>query len=197
MQWEAWLSHRPTLVLARIFLGKLGKEDTLALTLVQTSNITTYFMLFSRSPSPGEKAAPATPLSQLHHSSTPTAPAQSHLLGPHDVPDYRKGFYEVSLHYWREQSLTLSPLQTLSKKHTINAAISCWCVWFFIPSGQKLSKLPCYLPSIFMSAIFDLLPQNQNPSLNTEISALKKEVFILKSVLQAFFLCHIPSMPME
>lgn len=52
MEWEAWLSHRPTLVSARIFPGKLGKEDTLGLTLVQISNITTYFMLFSRLPSP-------------------------------------------------------------------------------------------------------------------------------------------------
>lgn len=57
MEWEVWLSHRPTLVLARVFLGKLGKEDTLGLTLVQISNITTYFMLFRRSPSPGGKDA--------------------------------------------------------------------------------------------------------------------------------------------
>lgn len=84
MQWEAWLSHRPTLVLARIFLGKLGKEDTLGLTLVQISNITTYFMLFSRSPSPGGKDAtykgctcnptfPAVP-QQHSHSSCPEPP---------------------------------------------------------------------------------------------------------------------------
>lgn len=118
MEWEACLSHRPTLVLARIFLGKLGKEDTLGLTLVQISNITTYFISFSKSPSPGGKDATYKGYScNLTFPATPTGPAQSHLLGPQDVPDYRKGFYEVSLHYGREQSLTPSPLQALSKQH--------------------------------------------------------------------------------
>lgn len=75
---------------------------------------------------------PAISLSYLYHRSIPIGPAQSHLLRPQNVPEYRKGFYEVSLHYWRDQSLTPSTLQTLSKKQTKNVAISCWCVFFNI-----------------------------------------------------------------
>lgn len=56
-------------------------------------------------------------LSQLYHRSTPIGPAQSHLLGPQDVPDYRKGFYEVSTLLKRAASHTLTP--SLSQKGTL------------------------------------------------------------------------------
>lgn len=204
MEWEAWLSHRPTLLLARIFLGKSGKEDTLGLTLIQISNITTYFMLSSRLPSPGGKDATYKGYScNLTFPGIPQehsrAPAQSHLLGSQDAPDYRKGFYEVSLYYWREQSLTPPPLQTLSKKHTKNAAISYWCVWFVFCNFKGAEALHLAMLLVFFIYVCYIWPVPTEPKSLTEYwnYLIKKEVCSLKLVLQALFPYHIPSMLME
>lgn len=105
------------------------------------------------------KATPATSLSQLYHRSTPIAPAQSHSLD-HRMYQTTEKVFMKSLYIIEESSLSHPHPFRLSKKHTKNAAIMLVCLGFFILWGQRFSKLPCYLPSIFMSVIFDQFPQN-------------------------------------
>lgn len=145
-----WLSHRPALVLAQIFLGKLGEQDTLGLTLVQITNISTYFMHFSCSPSPGGKDA--TYKSYSCNLTFPAIPQEhSHRLCPEPPPSttgctrlLKRFLWSLSC-YWREQSLTPSPIQTLSKLHTKNAAISCWCACFLYIIGAEVLQVAMLL----------------------------------------------------
>lgn len=112
------------------------------MTLVQISNLTTYFMLFSRSPSPGEKDVTYKGCScSLTPPAFHTAGALPQVLPratslDHSMYQTTEKVFMKPLYIIEESSLSHPHPFRLSKKHTKNAAIMLVCLGFLYYTGR-------------------------------------------------------------